>query len=297
MIYIICILAILLIIVTSSLIINRRQIKSICRQLAFHKDKESNIMISLDSTDKEWEKLAQELNGILNENRELKKNYMEKEMKLSKTYADLSHDIRTPLTSLGGYFELLNQAQSEEEKQKYTNIINERISSLKDILEQLFTYTKIQDSDFKIEFEKCDLNKILTNSLLSFYEDFGKKDSEPVIDIENFPIYVYANEVWLKRIFQNIIKNSLVHGNGQIKVTSKIEDKKVYASFENPTEDDIDCDMVFDRFYKADKARSQISSGLGLSIVYELVKLTDGEIKAKHENGIFTIRIEYEIIN
>ena len=103
-------------------------------------------------------------------------------MQLKETITNLSHDIRTPLTSLDGYFQLLQQSDSEEERRKYVGIIQSRISSLKEMLEELFTYTRLQDADYELEMERIDFGKCAYDTVFSFYDEFQNRGIEPQVD-------------------------------------------------------------------------------------------------------------------
>lgn len=101
---------------------------------------------------------------------------------MKETITNLSHDIRTPLTSLDGYFQLLSQSESEEEQQHYIAVIQSRIISLKDMLEELFTYTKLQNESYEIALEPVDFGKCVFDTVFSFYDEFQKKGIKPEID-------------------------------------------------------------------------------------------------------------------
>ena len=120
----------------------QRQVKDICRQLAFLLKNDSNMLISreIDFGGIGW--LADILNELLAARKKEKIEYQEKEKMIADTYTNLSHDIRTPLTSLDGYFQLLETSSEEETRKRYLKIIQERIHSLKEMLDELFTFTK-----------------------------------------------------------------------------------------------------------------------------------------------------------
>ena len=138
---------------------------------------------------------------------------------LKETITNLSHDIRTPLTSLDGYFQLLKESTSDKEKDKYSRIIQNRIVSLKIMLDELFTYTKLQDDNYTLVLEKSNFNKLLTATLFSFYDEFNTKGIEPQIDICDEQLSVFCNQADVIRVIQNIIKNSFEHSLSEMKIT------------------------------------------------------------------------------
>ena len=296
MIYV-CFVILCLIILLQAIILwkYQRQVKDICRQLAFLLKHDSNMLISRELDRGGVGELVELLNDFLVKHRKEKKSYLEKEKMISDTYTNLSHDIRTPLTSLDGYFQLLQDSQSEEEQKRYFNIIWERIHSLKDMLEELFMFTKLKNDSYHLELQPCCVNKVLKETVFSYYEDWKAQGIEPEIEITEELLYIQGNEPGLRRVIQNIIKNGLDHGEKSIKIQlSQVNDGvwlKISNRVANP--EDIDTSQVFERFYKADAARSKNSTGLGLSIAKELVIRMNGRIEAKVEGDMFGIEIVF----
>ena len=212
---------------------------------------------------------------------------------MKETITNLSHDIRTPLTSLDGYFQLLAQSDSEEEQRHYIEVIQSRISSLKDILEELFTYTKLQNEQYELKMETVDFGKCVYDTVFSFYDEFQTKGLEPEIDFCEENILIEGNTEAIRRILQNIIKNALVHGSQKIRMKLFSENNHIIFLCENDLENpgDIDIKKIFSKFYKADTARTSNTTGLGLSIAKSLVERMDGTIIAEIENDMFLIRV------
>ncbi len=277
------------------LISYQRQIKSICRQLRFLKEHESNMTVTKEIGFGHIEELTNLLNAFLKERKKERVESIKKEQMIADTYTNLSHDIRTPLTSLDGYFQLLETAQKEEEKVRYLCIIQERIESLKEMLEELFTYTKLQNENYELKLERQNLNHILKETVFSYYDSWMECGIEPRFDITEEPVFIEGNTQALHRTIQNIIKNGRDHGNKEIEISLKKEGKKAELIFRNKVNDPnrIDVERVFDRFYKADEARSKNSTGLGLSIAKGFVEKMNGEILAEVEEGWFCIRIRF----
>ncbi len=296
MIYV-CFVILCLIILLQAIILwkYQRQVKDICRQLAFLLKHDSNMLISRELDRGGVGELVELLNDFLIKHRKEKKSYLEKEKMISDTYTNLSHDIRTPLTSLDGYFQLLGDSENEEEKVRYLNIIRERIHSLKDMLEELFMFTKLKNDSYHLELQPCCVNKVLKETVFSYYEDWRTQGIEPEIEITEELLYIQGNEPGLRRVIQNVIKNGLDHGEKSIKIQlSHVNDGvwlKISNRVANPEE--IDTSQVFERFYKADAARSKNSTGLGLSIAKELVIRMNGRIEAKVEEEMFGIEIAF----
>lgn len=127
---------------------------------------------------------------------------------------------------MDGYFQLLTQSQSEEERQHYIAVIQSRIVSLKDMLEELFTYTKLQNETYELEIEPLDFGKSVFDTVFSFYDEFQRKGIEPQIDFCDGHLPILGNPEAIRRALQNIIKNALEHGQKQISFSLSVRDKQ-----------------------------------------------------------------------
>lgn len=275
------------------LILYSRQVRKTGRQLEFLKDRRTNLRLTSDLPLKEFNELIDGINEVIDQSREVRESAQHNEMQLKETITNLSHDIRTPLTSLDGYFQLLQQSDSEEERRKYVGIIQSRISSLKEMLEELFTYTRLQDADYELETELIDFGKCVYDTVFSFYDECQNRGIEPQVDFCGGHLFVRGNEEAVRRALQNLIRNALVHGHKGISLELFEENGKAVFRCSNDVAhpEEIDIERVFSRFYKADSARTHTSTGLGLSIAKGLVERMDGEIRAELEGECFVVEI------
>lgn len=303
------VLAIIVIIMAAVLLKIRAQLRDINDQLDFLYENDTNMLIGTDTNLIYLGQFKQKVNRFVEQWHKKRAEAAKKEQIISDTYTNLSHDIRTPLTSLDGYFQLLKDEKDEKLQAHYIGIIQERIASLKDILEELFMFTKLKNDTFNLEMDKCCVSRLLKQTVFSYYDEWKMRGIEPVVDICDEQIFILANTQALKRVFQNVIKNGLVHGKSDIEIKlytidsgknagSDRKNKVVNIVVSNTIDDpkNIDTSQVFERFYKADEARSVTSSGLGLSIAKELVERMDGKINAQIEDNRFCINISYRII-
>lgn len=288
------------IIILQSIIIwkYQRQVKDICRQLAFLMKHDSNMLIHREFDLGGIGMLSDRLNDLLELRRKEKQYYQEKETLIADTYTNLSHDIRTPLTSLDGYFQLMEACENVEEQRRYLNIIHERIHSLNEMLEELFMFTKLKNESYRLELTSCCINRILKETVFSYYDDWVRREIQPDIQITEEQLYIDGNKQGLSRIIQNVIKNGLDHGEKKIRIVLKREQNRAVLQISNQViaSEKIDIEHVFDRFYKADAARSKTSTGLGLSIAREFVRRMNGEIGAKIEKNEFIVEMSFPII-
>ena len=276
----------------------QRQVKDICRQLAFLMKHDSNMLIHREFGLGGIGMLSDRLNDLLELRRKEKQYYQEKETLIADTYTNLSHDIRTPLTSLDGYFQLIEACENVEEQRRYLNIIHERIHSLNEMLEELFMFTKLKNESYRLELTSCCINRILKETVFSYYDDWVRREIQPDIQITEEQLYIDGNKQGLSRIIQNVIKNGLDHGEKKIRIVLKREQNQAVLRISNQVtaSEQIDIEHVFDRFYKADAARSKTSTGLGLSIAREFVRRMNGEIGAKIEENEFIVEMSFPII-
>lgn len=272
-----------------------RQVKDICRQLRFLQECDSNMLITTEMKKGHIGELAELLNTLLKERKKERADYQKKEQMIADIYTNLSHDIRTPLTSLDGYFQLLEETQEENDRKRYIQIIQERIESLKEMLEELFTYTKLQNGTYELKLEPQNVGQILKETVFSYYDDWAEQEISPQFEITEEPVWIRGNKQALRRTIQNIIKNGLDHGNKEIRIQLSRNEKQMELVFQNKIEpgEQIDISRVFERFYKADKARSKSSTGLGLSIAKGFVEKMHGEIAAEIKEDWFCIKISF----
>lgn len=290
------ILAVSVAVLIAVLVKIRAQLRDINEQLDFLCEKDTNMLLLTDTNMADIGRLKERINRFLEQWHRQREAAAKKEQMISDTYTNLSHDIRTPLTSLDGYFQLLKDETDKSAQEHYIDIIQERITSLKDMLEELFMFTKLKNDSFKLELSNCCVSRLLKQTVFSYYEEWKKQGIEPSLDICEDTIFITANAQALRRVLQNVIKNALVHGQNSICIQMKQKNKIVHIFVSNDVKnpDDIDVDKVFERFYKADEARSISSSGLGLSIAKELVERMGGSIEARLEGKRFVVEIQFE---
>ena len=271
-----------------------RQNLAVSRQLAFIREKDSAMRVSVNVEMLGELTLATEINKTLDDVRDRKHAMSEREKLIADAYANLSHDIRTPLTSLDGYVQLLRDAKSEEDRERYTAIIGERIGTMKELLEDLFTFTKLKNDAYELSLEPVSLRSIVADTVLSYYDVWKEAGIEPEIAIaeETFPME--GNVTAVKRILQNITKNAVLHGRKTLSVSLQREDEgTAFLTISNPVEhpEEIEIERVFEQFYTADRFHRNASSGLGLAIAKEFTERLGGSINATLRGNEFAVEI------
>ncbi len=270
------------------------QIQNINRQIEFINTHETNKIVSGEYGRGCITDLINNINALSEQCSMFKAKSITNENNMKETITNISHDIRTPLTSLSGYFQLLCQCDTVSEREHYSKIIKQQMAILEEMLEALFTYARLSNESYEMPLTKCHINKILRDAIFSFYNDFKKANITPEISIPEKPIYIVSNDMALKRIFQNMLKNVLEHGEKCVSITMKQNNGEIEIVFSNDIANDakIDTSQIFNRFYKADTARSSSSTGLGLAIAKELLNRINGSIFAAVSNNRFEIVIK-----
>lgn len=276
----------------------QRQVRDICRQLAFLMKHDSNMLIHREFDMGGIGTLSDRLNEFLKLRRKEKQHYQEKETLIADTYTNISHDIRTPLTSLNGYFQLMEGCKNVDDQKRYLSIIHERIDSLNQMLEELFTFTKLKNETYSLELTPCCMNRILKDTVFSYYDDWVRMEIQPDIQITEEPLYIHGNMQGLRRVIQNVTKNGMDHGKKKMGIVLERDQNEAVLRIGNQVAhpEQINIEQVFERFYKADAARSKTSTGLGLAIARELVSRMNGEIGAKIDKEEFIVEMRFPIV-
>lgn len=286
-------LSILLIFTIIYLLYYKKQIKEIGSQLAFISKHDSFKFIQTQIKPKEISQLVELCNTLLDNQKELKQQFIKKNEEINATIVSLSHDIRTPLTSLDGYLQLAGRTKNTQEKEDYIKQAQSRAKQINRLVDELFLYTKLQNKEYALEFESIDIVNILEKCLLSFIDDFSQKRVEPDLDLPKTTVYITGNSSAIDRVFENVIKNYLLHGKGMMTIRSEERENEVRLHFINLMngEKPIDLNQIFTRFYKEDISRTNHSSGLGLYIVKSLMKQMHGSAVANIEHNQFCLSL------
>ncbi len=259
----------------------RMELRSLSAQLLEILDG-SHMELTINSRQKPLLILCRRLNQALTAKDKNYTQYENAERLLKQTITGLAHDIRTPLTGASGYLQMARDCKDPFKETLYLESAEKRLDELKDMLEQMFLYTKLTSEDFQLSLEKIQVLPLLGDCLISLHGRFESLGVAPEVTFASESFTIMADDEALRRIFLNLIQNALIHGTGDISILQK--DNTLV--FQNAVTDDSipDPGQIFDKFYKADTARRKGSSGLGLFIVKELMEKMNGEITAVVEN-------------
>ena len=245
-------------------------------------------MLTISSSDKEMKKLANDLNKELQDLRKEKLQYQNGNQELKRIITNISHDMRTPLTAISGYIDLMKE--NKEKQKEYMKIIEKKTEELTLLTDQLFDFSKTMDMGVEMQREKCCINEILEETLANMYHFFKEKQIEPKLEICTQKIYKDLDKHSIIRVFENILSNVCKYSDGDFKVT--LNEKGIITFSNKATSlDATTVQKIFDRYFTVENAKK--STGLGLSISKQLVKLNGGKISAKYVNEYLIIQIEF----
>ncbi|MGG7142407.1 sensor histidine kinase [Clostridium nigeriense] len=256
-------------------------------------------LTSLDG-DKNFEKFLIVVNKYLEESQREKIKYIRREKEIRKEIENISHDLRTPLTSILGYLEFLeNEDIREKEKAEYLAIIKRRSIGLYNLVQIFYDLSRLEANEYKFNIEKVDINKAVREYILLFYNDFEKKNIEVEVALLNEEAFVEVDKNALERIFTNLLENVIKYANYKFKVSLEKNNNNVKIILVNDanTLDENDVEHIFDRFYMKDSSRSNSSSGLGLTVAKLLVEQMNGEIKVDINKDILCFSITFILNN
>lgn len=281
---IILILLTLITIILIKLYLLNKAIISINDTLEIINKDQTNLLVTSNIGNKNVNKLVININNnlISLNNRHLALTQEEKTLK--NTIANISHDLRTPVTSLLGYFELYKNEEEATKKEEYLLIINNRLKVIKELTESLFNYTLLFDYDEILNLKRENISLILEESIALYYKDITFHNIIPTIEIED-NVFKKVDKIALKRVFSNLISNAIKYGEKSLKII--LTKDKIIFSNKASISNSIDVSAFFDRY------KSLSSTGLGLTIVKTLIDKMNGEIKSELKNDVlsFTIKL------
>ncbi len=275
----------------------RRALKSAARQLRELELTGSNVRVRLRTPNAPAEELLDAVNVLLELRQAEQAAGLERERTLRRQIANVSHDLRTPLTSILGYIQLLEDENlGAEERREYLGVVKGRAKALQSLITSFYDLSRLEGGEYPIQRERVDLYASLSGLLVSFYNDFTDAGFDVAVDLQEGLPPVLADPAGVLRVFTNLIRNALDHGEGKMEVRLFLEDGQVVSLFRNGAGElsPEDLPHVFDRFFTADKMRTGRNTGLGLAIVKALAGQMGCAVGAELENGMFAVRIVWK---
>lgn len=286
---IIVILLFIIFVLSAKIYFLRRSAQEIMEAFKDRLTADTNTLIDISSQDPYMRKLASEINIQLRLLRRERHRYQQGDLELKEAVTNISHDLRTPLTAINGYLDLLEREDKSENIRRYLSQIQNRTEVLKNLTEELFRYSVVTSSQ-ELKPERIDVVRILEQSLLSFYAVMQEKDIQPQIKLPQEPVHRELDINAVNRIFSNIISNALKYTDGDLSVMMT---KDCCITFTNTAKNlnAVTVGRLFDRFYTVEVSRN--STGLGLSIARILTERMGGSISAQYRDNKLHITIQF----
>ncbi len=270
------------------LLLLRHSITEVAKGLEDKLNTDTNTLISISSGDRAVRALAAGINDQLKLLRRERLRLQSGNDELKAAITNVSHDLRTPLTAMCGYLELMEREPQTENGKRYLAVIRERADAMRALSEELFSYSVTASAAEEPKSETVNVNTILEQSLIGFYGAMSARGIVPQINICASAVMRTADADALRRIFDNIISNAVKYSDGDFAVAL---DENGTATFTNGAAglSRVQAERLFDRFFTVETARS--STGLGLSIAKQLTEKLGGSIRAEYGGGKLQIRL------
>lgn len=289
---IIGILVFVVLILSFKILIMRKSIKEIQTGFAEKLTTDTNTLIDISSRDKSIRNLASSVNTQLRSLRAEHLRFQQGDTELKNAVTNISHDLRTPLTAIFGYLDLLEQEDKSEETCRYINIIRNRAEILKQLTEELFKYSVIVSAEDDLKTEPVVINNVLEESIAAFYTALRKHGIIPNISITDDEIIRNVDRAALSRVFSNLINNAIKYSDGDLDIVLWANGEITFSNTASGL-NKVQVGKLFDRFYTVEAARN--STGLGLTIARTLIEQMNGTISVKYENNRLIISILFPI--
>lgn len=268
----------------------RKSVKEITEALPEKLTTDTNTLVGISSNDKEMKKLADGINGQLKILREERLKFSHGNTELKTAVTNISHDLRTPLTAICGYLELLKAEEKSEEVGRCLDIIENRTQSLKQLTEELFKYSVVTSTEDELKIEEVAVNSVLEESIAAYYGALKEKSITPTVKLTDKEIVHNLDKTALSRIFGNILSNAVKYSDGDLEIYLNDFGEMAFSNTAS-TLDETQVGKLFNRFYTVEDART--STGLGLSIARTLTERMNGEMSASYNNSKLTIFVKF----
>lgn len=251
---------------------------------------DTNTLIDISSSDRYMRSLANVINRELRTLRVQRHRFLQGDMELKNAVTNISHDLRTPLTAICGYLDLLEQEKKPEAIERYIEVIRNRLEMLTQLTEELFRYSVVFSTTDAGAKEPVIINAILEESIAAFYNALTEHGITPKIQMPEKQITRILDKCSLSRVFSNLLNNAIKYSDGDLEITLS-ETGEITFTNTAPGLNKMQTAKLFDRFYTVEAARK--STGLGLAISRTLIQQMNGTISAKYENNRLSICISF----
>ena len=265
----------------------RKAAREIVRELEDRLSGESNTLIGISSRDGAMRHLAGSLNGQLRRLRAERQRFQRGDREVKEAITAVAHDLRTPLTAIGGYLSLLKREALSPDARRYADAIEGRVGAMEQLAEELFRYSVVTTARELVP-ERVDLRRALEESLVSFYAAISARGIEPRIALPECAVERMLDARALSRVLSNILNNAVKYSDGDLQVSLEADGTMCFCNRAAGL-CGVDVGRLFDRFYTVETGRG--ATGLGLSIARQLTERMGGAIRADYADGVLRIEV------
>ncbi len=291
MVYILCALCVLLglaiLLLVWKILLLRRSAEELRCGLQDRLDTDTNTLLSIPSRDKAMCRLAAGLNDQLRQLRRERRRCQNGDRELKEAVANVSHDLRTPLTAICGYLDLLEGEEKSETAARYLNLIRGRTDHLRGLMEEFFRYSAVLSAT-SAEASAVNLNREVEEALAAWYAALSAAGITPVVDLPERPVVRRLDREALVRVLGNVLSNAVKYSPGDLRVTLT-ENGVLTFSNRAPALTAVLAEKLFDRYFTVESGGQ--GAGLGLSIARHLTERMGGGITADWQDGVLTVRL------
>ena len=265
-------------------LLQRKALRNAAQELhEITEDLELNRVVKLSSPHKDLEIFLAEVNRNLSATQKARILYENKEKELQKQIEDISHDLRTPLTAMLGFINMIDRESLSGEDRESLQVIEKKAQTLKKLITEFYDLSRLAADDYKLELKQIEFGRKVREMALEYYTELKNRKLDVKLDIPDIPVFVRGDDDALERILSNLLQNAARYAYSTFHIQLKTEGERAIVLLENDTEylSPGEGASLFKRFYTADSSRSQGSTGLGLSIARYLAEKMDGELYAE----------------
>lgn len=287
----IIILSLIVLFLLLRLLFMRKELSQLTFKLKQIRTTQTKERVTITSGNKALEQLAQQLNDLIGDKLEAERATIQTERQLTEMIASMSHDLRTPLTAIIGYIQLLEKESIRpEERTHYIMIIKTRAQQLHALIQSFFALSTLQESNKTLYLERIKIDTLIKQSALTYYDYFKENGKSVQINLPETTSAIVGDKVACQRIIENILLNTIQHAAKEVTIRLLEDNDTVLFIVQNTVDitEHPDPNRIFDRLYTADFSR-QTNRGLGLPIVKQLMQQMDGQVYVEIERDTFSI--------